>query len=63
MQRGQPYSRTKLSRPVVVRPGTLRAGILVGRRHLFSLVPGHLTSLILAALLLFLQHAQFLLDH
>jgi hypothetical protein len=61
-QRGPPYGRTKLSRPVVVRPGTLRADILVGRRHLFSLAPGHRTSSLLAALLRFLQRAQFLLD-
>jgi hypothetical protein len=37
-QRGPPSGRTQLSRPAVVRPGTLRAGILAGRRHLFSLV-------------------------
>jgi hypothetical protein len=61
-QRGPPYGRTKLSRPVVVRPGTLRADILVGRRHLFSLAPGHRTSSLRAALLRFLRRAQFLLD-
>jgi hypothetical protein len=42
--RGPTYGRTKLSRPVVVRPGTLRAGILAGRLHFFSLAQGHLTS-------------------
>jgi hypothetical protein len=61
-QRGPPYGLTKLSRPVVVRPGTLLAYILVGRLHLFSLAPGHRTSSLLAALLRFLQRAQFLLD-
>jgi hypothetical protein len=43
-------------------PRDLRADILVGRRHLFSLAPGHRTSSLLAALLRFLQRAQFLLD-
>jgi hypothetical protein len=37
-QRGPPSGRTQLSRPAVVRPGTLRTGIPAGRRHLFSLV-------------------------
>jgi hypothetical protein len=40
-QRGLTYGQTKLSRTVVVRPGTLRVCILVGRRDLFSLAPGH----------------------
>ncbi len=37
-QRGPPSGRTQLSRPAVVRPGTLRAGTHACRRHLFSLV-------------------------
>ena len=49
-------------RPVVVRPGTLGAGILVGRRHFFSPAPDHRISSLLAAFLLFLHRAQFLLD-
>jgi hypothetical protein len=37
-KRGQPYGWTQLPWPAPGQPGTLRPGILAGRRHPFSLV-------------------------
>jgi hypothetical protein len=49
--RGPPYGWPPLPRPALGQPGTLRAGILAGRRHLFSLAPDHRISSLLTALL------------